>query len=144
MSSYAKTSTGSRSSKLLRCLLVYEYNDTDKATKGRTPCLLNDGDHLSRSTVSLARGLDRVPAVLNLLGDMRTPVEEAKHHTSRGPVTQKADADARRRDERSVVGDKVWLKALEPSVPTPVPVGPTSRRRATTHAHSLVVHAARR
>ncbi len=33
-------------------------------------------------------------------------------------------------------------KALKPSVPTPAPVGPTSRKRATTHEHSLVLHAA--
>jgi hypothetical protein len=99
-------------------VLEFAYNDTVQASTGHTPFFLNIGAHPRRPTVSLARGADKVPAVLDLLGNMRTALENAKQNIRKAQVRQKAGADARRSDARFAVGERVWLDATQLSVPT--------------------------
>ena len=59
-------------------VLKFACNDTVQASTGHTPFFLNIGAHPRRPTVSLARGADKVPAVLDVLGKMRTALMSRK------------------------------------------------------------------
>jgi hypothetical protein len=99
-------------------VLEFAYNDTVQASTGHTPFFLNIGAHPRRPTVSLARGAEKVPAVLDLLGNMRTALEEAKRNINKAQARQKAGADAHRSDASFAVGEQVWLEASQLNVPT--------------------------
>ena len=89
----------------------FAYNNSVQASTGHTPFFLNYGQHPRMPMTAVAEGGSRVPAVLDLLRELHTGLEQTKLNIGKAQVRQSRVANSRRRPHDFSVGDLVWLSA---------------------------------
>jgi hypothetical protein len=89
----------------------FAYNNSVQASTGHTPFYLNYGQHPRMPMTAVAEGGSRVPAVLDMLRELHTGLEQTKLNIGKAQVGQSRVANNRRRPHDFNVGDLAWLSA---------------------------------
>lgn len=89
----------------------FACNNSVQASTGHTPFYLMNGQHPRMPMTSVAEYATRVPAVLDMLRELRTGLETTKVNIGKAQVRQSRVANAHRRPHAFIPGDRVWLSA---------------------------------
>ena len=89
----------------------FAYNNSVQASTGHTPFYLNYGQHPRMPMTSVAEGATRVPAVLEMLSELRTGLTKTKENIKKSQERQSRVANQHRRPHEFIIGDLVWLFA---------------------------------
>ena len=103
-------------------LAEFAANNAVNAATGFSPFFLNSGDHpILPTTILQGHGTSRVEAVQQMVGRMKTALEEAQANLAHAQRRAQYQANKSRRDESYEVGDEVLLATRNLSIDQHLP-----------------------